>query len=91
MPAPGPVGEQTGNAELGTAAEDLGSTRDLLGFGAVGQLGHGTQKVQSAQTVGPCLPGSCSFQDLNCNTSPGVGLTSHLLLRGCAWKLEHLC
>lgn len=61
------------------------------GFGAVRQLGHRTQKVQSAHTAGPCLPVSCSFQDLNCNTSPGVRLTSHLLLWGCAWKLEHLC
>lgn len=80
MPASRPVGEQTGIAELGTVAEDLGSRRDLLGFGAVGQLGHRTQKVQSAHTAGPCLPVSCSFQDLNCNTSPGVRLTSHLLL-----------
>lgn len=36
------VGERTGNTELGTAAEDLGISRDLLGFGAVGQQVHST-------------------------------------------------
>lgn len=87
MSAPGPVGERPGNAELGIAAEDLGNRRDLLGFGAVGQLDP-AQKEQSAHTVGPCLTVPCSFQDLNCNVNPGVRLTSHLLLRGCALKVR---
>lgn len=46
MSAPGPVGEQTGKAELGTAAEDLGSRRDLSGFGAVGQQAHRTVSTE---------------------------------------------